>query len=232
MRDAGLQPLDGSYFDSFTTPDGAVGRNVVGILPGRTRRWVLVGSYFDGLPSADGHVYPGADSNASGVAALLAVARLLTAGGDGVIFVAFDGHHSMYSGASHIAKRLRRSNMMPRLMVNIDIVGSSLAPMNYNKRHLIALGGFNYYRNFDKARELSGISTYYDYYGSRDFSDLFGKQIGDQTVFLKYGIPCVVFTSGITDNTNKDADTPETLDYEVFRSRVVHITSWLKKTIR
>ena len=40
-------------------------------------------AYYDALGVKDGALYPGADSNASGVAVLLDVARLLMAGGSG-----------------------------------------------------------------------------------------------------------------------------------------------------
>jgi aminopeptidase YwaD len=49
-------------------------RNVLGTLDGSdpTRPWVVVGAHFDSVPGS-----PGADDNASGVAAMLEVARLL-----------------------------------------------------------------------------------------------------------------------------------------------------------
>ena len=53
---------------------GAEHHNVLGTLDGRDagRPWVVVGAHFDSVPRS-----PGADDNASGVAAMLEVARLL-----------------------------------------------------------------------------------------------------------------------------------------------------------
>jgi hypothetical protein len=58
-------------------------RNVVGILrgsdPSRTEEAVVLGAHADHLGRVDGVVHPGADDNASGVAALLEIARAFAA---------------------------------------------------------------------------------------------------------------------------------------------------------
>ena len=89
LRDLGLRTTVQS-FDA----GGRVGHNVVAVTPGWYRSYIVVGAHFDGLGTLDGKCYPGADSNASGVAALLALARSLTGtaqGPTGLILVAFDG---------------------------------------------------------------------------------------------------------------------------------------------
>ena len=90
-----------------TPPDGPLTlRNVVGILPGAKEEWsaesVVVGAHYDhlgrGWPDVragqEGKIHPGADDNASGVAVLLDVARLLKETHNpsrSIVFVAFDG---------------------------------------------------------------------------------------------------------------------------------------------
>jgi hypothetical protein len=59
----------------------------------------------------------------------------------------------------------------------------------------------------------------YTYYGSKNFTDVFYR-LSDQRVFIDNGIPSVLFTSGISMNTNRTRDTAETLDYEVFKKRI------------
>ena len=61
----------------------------------------------------------------------------------------------------------------------------------------------------------------------QDFTDLFLRRLGDQKVFIEHGIPAVLFTSGITMNTNKVDDTASTLDYGVLRKRALLISRWL-----
>ncbi|MBR5924737.1 MAG: hypothetical protein IKZ60_04685, partial [Bacteroidales bacterium] len=72
------------------------------------------------------------------------------------------------------------------------------------------------------------LHLYYNYYGSRSFTDLFYRKVSDHKFFLDRGIPVLMFTSGITMNTNREGDKSETLDYPVFAKRVWLILSWLE----
>ena len=91
--------------------DGKTGRNVIGFTPGFYDRYIVIGAHFDGLGFQEGNHYPGADSNASGVAALLALAREIVhlRSHTGVIFVAFDGYNNSLSGSSAFLEELSKS---------------------------------------------------------------------------------------------------------------------------
>ena len=226
FRSAGLRTTVQSFSEG-----GRNGHNVVAVTPGWFRRYIVVGAYFDGLGTLEGNVYPGADSNASGVAALLELARRLAQschGDTGVIFVAFDGHHADLSGSRIFLQRFRKDFRIST-MVNLDILGSSQAPLRKTRPdYLIALGGSRY----RSALELANLDTHldlgYDYYGSKNFTDLFYRRISDQRWFLEAGIPSVMFTSGITMDTNKPDDTADLLDYAIMERRVRLIESWLR----
>ena len=69
------------------------------------------------------------------------------------------------------------------------------------------------------------------YYGSKDFTRMFYR-LSDQRVFIDNGIPAVLFTSGITTNTNKTWDKPTTLDMEVFKKRIFLMYHWIEKMIQ
>ena len=70
----------------------------------------------------------------------------------------------------------------------------------------------------------------YTYYGSKNFTEVFYR-LSDQRVFIDNKIPAVLFTSGITMNTNRTRDTAETLDYTVFKKRIYLIFEWLEKML-
>ena len=123
------------------------------------------------------------------------------------------------------------------LMVNIDQIGSSLSPLNKGRKdYMIMLG--NHSLNpvdrgmLDFSNRSSGLhmDIDYTYYGSRNFTDIFYR-LSDQRVFIDNKIPAVLFTSGITMNTNRTRDTAETLDYEVFKKRIYLIFEWLEKIL-
>ena len=118
------------------------------------------------------------------------------------------------------------------MVVNIDTIGSSLAPPNkYRPDFLIVLGGNDFEKQnskqFDKANEGPRLRLYYDYYRSKSFTEYFYTRISDQAPFLRKGIPAVMFTSGITMNTNKVIDTAETLDWGILERRAELIRNWL-----
>lgn len=229
LRDLGLR----TTVQSFGAGDHA-GHNVVAVTPGWYRSYIVVGAHFDGLGTLNGSCYPGADSNASGVAALLALARSLTGaaqGATGLIFVAFDGYNADMSGSRAFLKHFRTQYPI-RMMVNLDILGSALAPVRLGRPdYLIALGGDPQRSALEAANRGPGLDLSYDYYGSAAFTDLFYRRVGDQRWFLEAGIPAIVFTSGITDHTNKVTDTPATLHYPLLSRRIDLIAIWLQSLL-
>lgn len=223
--DAGLWTKVQSFRSAGTT-----GHNVIGMTPGYYDRYVLVCAYFDGIGTMGENVYPGADSNASGVAALMHLASMLSAipddGNTGYVFVAFDGHGADMAGSRAFAEEFGKKIV---LAVNLDIIGSTLEPVKKGRPdYLMALGGEMYDFSLSKANRDENLHLTYTYYGSRNFTDLFYKSMGDQKWFVQKKVPAVMFTSGITDRTNKPADTPDALDYEVFAKRVKVIGRWLE----
>jgi membrane-associated protease RseP (regulator of RpoE activity) len=111
--------------------------NVIGILPGADPRLrdeaIVIGAHYDHLgfggegslaPDQVGRVHAGADDNASGTAAVLALARAFAASGPPprtLVFAAFAGEELGLLGSAHHVKQ--PSAARPVLMVNFDMVG-------------------------------------------------------------------------------------------------------------
>ena len=223
---AGLETSVGSFKTEW-----GVGHNIIGVHTGnpKSKTYVLVMAYFDGLGEAGGQIRPGADSNASGVAMLLDLADSLARSPSNYIFAALDGHNAGRAGSQMLSQEKWQLSMV----VNFDIIGSSLAPpTKVRPDYLIILGGDKFEKQnskfFDKLNEGPGLRLFYDYYRSKGFTEYFYASASDQTAFLQKGIPAVMFTSGITMNTNKPEDTFDTLDYDVMARRAAFILSWLK----
>ena len=245
-----------SYVRSFRV-EGRAGHNVIGICPASSssERYAIVAAHYDNLGILADRMYPGADSNASGVAMMLELARafrslsVLGLGPDqNILFVALDAKQISMAGAESLYSMITDGSLLePRtmkpirreqvsMMVNLDIVGSTLEPVTRGREeYLIMLSNddalkrrlsevnFNSRLNFDLS---------FDYYRSKDFTDMFLNRIGDQRVFVEKGIPTVLFTSGITMNTNKVEDTPANLDIPVLRKRTLLVFRWLDRVLR
>lgn len=84
------------------------GVNILGLIPGRRApdRYIVVTAHYDHVGLSDGHVYNGADDNASGVATMLELATRLKASppDHSVIFVALDGEERGLLGAKHFVE--------------------------------------------------------------------------------------------------------------------------------
>lgn len=216
---------------TFLQTGAGVVRNVTGVHRGnpQSSSYVLVTAYYDGLGTVDGVVYPGADANASGVAVLLSLADSLSHSRSNYIFAAIDAHNSGRIGAELLAREPWKLSMV----ANIDVIGSTLAPPNkYRPDFIIVLGGDDFEKKnsktFDSLNIGPHLRIFYDYYRSKGFTDYFYNSASDQTPFLQKKIPAVMFTSGITMNTNKPDDTFDTLDYDVLERRRALILAWLK----
>lgn len=256
FMDLQLEPMGGAWMHGFRSA-GVWGRNIVGLVPGSAKpsRYVVVMAHFDNLGTLGGQLYPGADSNASGVAALLELARMFThmrscrkTYGCGLIFAALDGKEKDLAGAADLWRVIKEGRLKDPvsgeavdpsqivLAVNLDQLGTSLAPLtkgNPNYLMMLSEAATGRRSSLEAANRDQGIGLElgYDYYGSKDFTNLFYRRISSQRVFLEQGIPAVMFTSGITLNNNKTTDTPDTLDYALLRKRIQLIFYWLDKVL-
>lgn len=109
------------------------GVNVVGYIQGtETGRGVIViGAHYDSISvdSQDGNAYaPGANDNASGVAALIEIARVMSQRPhrSTIMFVAFGAEEVRRQGSIAFVKDyVQGQNIDVRYMINMDIIGSS-----------------------------------------------------------------------------------------------------------
>lgn len=257
FEDAGLMMTGDSWFRSFYISHNLRGTNVLGFLPGSKSipcdNYVIVGAHYDHLGTIGDKMYPGADANASGVAAMTALAdmfgimrRMGRILGKNIIFVAFDAKELGFKGSESLwnlidyerlvnpvsGERITRDRIS--LMVNIDQIGSTLAPIRkYRPDYLIMLGT----RSLEKdkrhilescnRRDDCRLDIGLDYYGSQNFTKVFYR-LSDQRVFVDNRIPAVFFTSGITMNTNKTVDNADSLDMEVLKKRIWLMFLWLE----
>jgi hypothetical protein len=100
--------------------------NVVAVEPGTSAgaRTIVVSAHYDHLGVRDGAIYPGADDNASGIAALLAVGRYVHQHplAHRVIFAAFDAEELGLEGAKAFMTHAPVPTSTIALNVNFDMV--------------------------------------------------------------------------------------------------------------
>ncbi len=256
FKEAGLMQFGSTWGKSFKASDDAAGHNIMGFLQGSSRRhpdkYVIIGAHYDHIGNIDGRMFPGADSNASGVVAMTSLAEMASmtrkAGRayiHNVIFIAFDGKEMDMSGSEAVWDMISEGRLKDPisgkaitgdrvvLMINIDQIGSSLSPLREGRDdYMIVLDGKDG-GSFPMSMLRSANTRYgldmdldFTYYGSENFTKLFYR-ISDQKVFVDNGIPAVMATSGITMNNNKTWDTVSTLNLEILRKRIYLLYHWL-----
>ncbi len=209
--------------------------NVVGLLPGAGPRppgdaaaragrgcgCVVLGAHYDhlgfggeGSLAPGAHVvHPGADDNASGVAALLAVARAVAADPQPrrtVAFVAFGGEELGLLGSARFARSPPPGCKLEdvQLMVNLDMVGRPQGGKLYVEGADTAEGGRA--RVARLAAEDPAVPLELAFGGD-------GYGPSDQTSFYARGVPVVFFFTGAHADYHRPTDTADKIDYRGLR---------------
>jgi hypothetical protein len=158
----------------------ATGTNVVGILNGTEpeRGVIVIGAHYDSisLDIEDGNAYaPGANDNASGVAALIELARILSQRPHRatIMFVAFGAEEVQRQGSIAFVKDyVQGNNIDVDYMINMDIIGSSTGPNGAFDDNHIRL--FSAEPNNSPSRELA-----------RMFNLIVSKYVPEMSVYLE-----------------------------------------------
>ena len=136
---AGLKPLgETSYEQPFTTvppPDASEnfpkeGANLVGLLPGQTPgegKMIVVTAHYDHLGIVKDEIYNGADDNASGAAALTAVAKYMAdhPPKHDIVFALVDGEEEGFLGSRYLVRSGVIDLSRVALNINFDMVSRS-----------------------------------------------------------------------------------------------------------
>ncbi len=126
---AGLEPVAGGDGFFHGTADESMAPNVLGMRRGSGDEFVLISAHYDHLPlKSDGEdrIYNGADDNASGTAAVLAIAdamqqaRMRTDAS--IIFIAFTGEEAGLRGSRFLAGKPPFALARVRGMFNMDMI--------------------------------------------------------------------------------------------------------------
>jgi hypothetical protein len=134
FKASGITPFGSTFEEPFAFTMGRGGNqttvhgvNVVGHIDGAKTpgRDIVVSAHYDHLGIENGVVYDGADDNASGAAALCAVAAYVAAHrtANSIIFVAFDGEEEGLRGAQAFVKAPPVSAGSLGIDLNMDMIG-------------------------------------------------------------------------------------------------------------
>ena len=222
-----LTPADGEKFGIRTeSGDTLTSRNVIGFMQGYDKtlrdRYIVIGARLDNLGvmtmTVDGkpveRIYYGANGNASGLAVMLELARMVRTNSilfrRSVLFVAFGASNNTFAGSWYFLNRSFKDVACIDAMINLDMLGT-------------------------------GYNGFYAYTASNaDMNALLRAQTGelqpvlpevtadepypsDHRAFYSKEIPSVFFTTGRYPQHNTDKDTQSIIDYEMMERELEYI---------
>jgi hypothetical protein len=218
----GLQPFGGSFRQPFTFKHHSIkglvtpGRpyetayndasNIVGYLRGTASpdRYLVISAHYDHLGIRNGKLYPGADDNASGVAAMLALAAWFKANPPqhSVIFAAFDAEELGLEGAHAFVARLPVPKEQVVMNLNFDMIA-------HNNENQIFAAGTHHYPFLKPLVEQAAAASSVQVTAGHDRPQLLAGSVEDWTsssdhgAFHKAGIPFLYF--GVADHEDYHA---------------------------
>jgi hypothetical protein len=192
------------------------GHNVVGLLNNGAATTVVIGAHYDHLGHGedgnglyrgkDSVTFNGADDNASGVAGMIELARMITAAklkSNNYLFVAFSGEEQGLFGSKYFVAHLPVDAGTVNYMINLDMIGRLS-----DSSHVLTLGGI-------------GTSPYWGELcnTARDRKefvlklDSSGMGPSDHTSFYLRNIPVLFVFTGAHADYHTPSDNSEKINY-------------------
>ena len=234
FKEYGIDLLTPSGGDIFgirkENGDTLTSRNVIGYVEGYDRKlrndYIVVAARLDNIGTmtvtVDGkpveRVFYGANGNASGLAMLVELARMVKTNSimfrRSVLFAAFGASNETFAGAWYFLNRSFPETDRIDAMVNLDMVGTG-----YH--------GFYAYTgsNADMNAVINTLSG--DLQPIRP--ELLSGEIypSDHRAFYAKEIPSVVFTTGRFPEHNTDRDTQSIIDYETMERELEYVYNYV-----
>lgn len=220
FKKAGLEPVDGSYFQTATVFGGSA-RNVVGLLRGSdpTLRdtFIIVSSHYDhvGLASSgEDRIFNGANDDASGTASVIELAKAMAEAKPkrSLLFITFYGEERGLLGSKYYGQHPLVPLASTIAQLNLEQMGRTDAS-NGPQIKGANLTGFdmsNLPEILAEAAEPSGVRIWKDeaasdrYFGLSDNQSLADLGIPAHTASVAYQFP----------DYHKVSDTADKIDYE------------------
>lgn len=232
--------------------------------------WLVVGAHYDtrvGMPTWNGHGpvipaktgTPGANDNASGIAALLALARQLknTPTRNGIIFVAYANEEAPFfqqdeMGSRRHARKLTKELGKERILGMMTPETLGVYSPRLNKKRKSAVAG-SLFGVADRCDFVAFMSTNTGRTYARRCADIFaancrfpvrtitfayltrGVAWSDDWSYMKEGIPSFAITDTAymrCDDYHETSDTAEKLDYREFAEVVLGLESMIQELTR
>jgi len=223
-----------NYLQSFHFPQDdseKVGVNVVGWLKG-TRfadEFIVISAHFDHLGAQGKQVYLGADDNASGVAAMLALGKNLQAVSSiySIIFLATDAEELGLQGAKAFMRHPPVAHSQIKFNLNLDMLAEG-GP----RKRLFATASRQADELNQKIKDVASMAGLClikghrsDRLGQTSLTQVDWRKASDHSAFGRHDIPYIFVGVDIHDRYHTPKDSADFVDQRFYTAAVE--TAWL-----
>lgn len=197
-------------------------KNVLAYIPGKGEGYVVVGAHYDHLgidtTLVGDQCYNGADDNASGVSAVLQLAKAIKKSKKQpertIIFAFWDGEEKGFLGSRFFVKRTPILSEISAYM-NFDMVGRAAEGNSCNLSYIYSAGNpaFGEWLQADVENYKLELIPYYN-----ASKNLFGGS--DNSPFARKGVPIVWYHTEGHSDYHRPSDTADKVNY----SKLLEIT--------
>ncbi|MDE1176232.1 MAG: M28 family peptidase [Edaphobacter sp.] len=212
---------------AFTEIESHKGRNVVAMLEGSDPRLkaetIILTAHHDHMGESGGHIYHGADDNASGVSGILSVARALTLGNihpkRSILFISYDAEERIFLGSYFYVTHPLIPLARTVATINLDMIGRDENDANWpvppdQNRNMVNVLGTRYNPGLRAVidRENKPEHLKLDYkMDTVDPDSLWSRS--DHFWFAPLHIPQVEFQTGLHPDYHTENDTADRINY-------------------
>ncbi|MFO7940968.1 MAG: M20/M25/M40 family metallo-hydrolase [Bacteroidales bacterium] len=211
--------------------------NVIGYIQGKdtTGEHIIISAHYDHLGKNNDIYFPGANDNASGVSAMLEIARVLSDAGvkpkRSIVFIAFGLEENRLLGSKYYVDHPVFPLTKLKANINLDMVGRQDKYHDTIPDYIYALGPDSLslgitelMDSINKVHHFTNLEFLDNYPNAKRFFSV----SSDQVNFLNKGIPAVLINNGMHKDLHKPTDTMDKLNFETIEnvSKLLLLSIW------
>lgn len=186
--------------------------NIIGMIPGRdSLKTIVIGAHYDHLGKRGKDIYYGSDDNASGVAGLLALARLWTENHTippcNIVFASWTAEEKGLIGSEYYAGQLKHPEQI-QLYINMDMISRSVKEDSTGRQLSIGTRIADEYLRNTASSCNSSLSNPF----TLDLWDVTGHSGSDYASFTAKNIPVMTYNTGLHDDYHTPRDVSAAAD--------------------
>jgi bacterial leucyl aminopeptidase len=196
LKSEGIKPYFADNYKDPVSVRGVASNNIIGLIGDKTngKDFIILGAHLDHLGktgSKTDSVYNGANDDASGVTAVLEIAKSLSKLNlnKNVIVALFTGEESGLIGSRSLAKKLKAENINLKYMLNFEMIGKTMT----NAPGQVYLTG---YKKSNMAEEMNkAAGSEFVIFSQVEIENNLFRRSDNYAFYEQFGIPAQTFSS-------------------------------------